>query len=351
MSRSVLTPAEALEELSWPELETVEHFHLEPEDWVVCCAGFEDRASRVLQNASEDGGAFRVALVQYRPTLLENRAGLFQNICQTAGIQPAGLVYDCQDPAGFGSRLLEILADRSGRVFVDVSGMSRLLIAQTLVALGTGPRGFSDCFVAYAEAEVYSPTQAEAESELAKQEVDPTFSIQFLSSGVFEITVVPELSSFAMAGAQTRLIAFPSLDEHHLIALQTELQPSRLSFIEGIPPGDQNRWRKEFIAKVNHLNEMRKSSGERFEVSTLDYRETLHCLLQIYREHALRERLLLAPTGSKLQTVAVGVFRALVRDVQIVYPTPRGFRRPDDYTRGVGLVHTLDLGRFVLPES
>jgi hypothetical protein len=74
-------------------------------------------------------------------------------------------------------------------------------------------------------------------------------------------------------------------------------------------------------------------------------------LLTLYTDHAMRERLLLAPTGSKMQTVAVGIFRALVHDVQIVYPTPRGFRTPADYTHGVGPMHCLPLGAFNLADS
>lgn len=332
--------------MTWPELETVQHFSLAPEDWLIVCAGFEDRAVGVLHNAAGARSPFHVLLILYRPFLHENKEEDCHRICQRMGIQYREVLYDLENPSGFGSLLLEGLSSCRGRIFIDVSGMSRLLITQTLVALGTSPQGFANCFAAYAEAEIYPPSQTDAEAELAKLDSDSTVSIQFLSSGVFEVTVVPELSALAMVGAQTRLIAFPSLDEHHLIALQSELQPSRFSFIEGVPSEPQNRWRQEFIAKVNHLDEIRESAGERFEASTLDYRETLGLLLRLYADHAIRERLLLAPTGSKMQTVVVGIFRALVQDVQIVYPTPRGFRTPADYTRGVGSLHCLPLLAF-----
>lgn len=351
MILTVLTPAEKLQELRWPEMETVQHFSLAPEDWLIVCAGFEDRALGVLRNAVATAKLSHVLLILYKPVVYENREDDCRGICLDAGIFPAEVVYDCQNPVGFGRRLAEALVECRGRIFIDISGMSRLLITQSLVALGTRPTGFTDCFVAYAEAEVYPPSQADAEAALARLESDPTFYIQFLSSGVFEVTVVPELSALAMAGAQTRLIAFPSLDEDHLIALQTELQPSRVSFIEGVPPGLQNRWRQVFIAKVNRLDEISKNAGERFETSTLDYRETLARLLRLYNENAIRERLILAPTGSKMQTVAVGIFRAFVQDVQIVYPTSRGFRRPDDYTHGLGPLHCLALGAFNFPEA
>lgn len=351
MMLTVLTPAEKLKALTWPALETVQRFSLASEDWLIVCAGFEDRAVGILRNAAGGRSPFHVLLILYRPFIPENKEDECRRICQGAGIPYREVPYDLQNPSGFGSLLLDGLSACRGRIFIDISGMSRLLITQALVALGGGPLGFTGCFVAYAEAESYPPSQADAEAELAKLDSDPTISIQFLSSGVFEVTVVPELSALAMVGSQTRLIAFPSLDEHHLIALQTELQPSRFSFIEGVPPDPRNRWRQEFVAKVNHLDEIRENAGERFEASTLDYRETLERLLTLYAHHAIRERLLLAPTGSKMQTVAVGIFRALVHDVQIVYPTPRGFRTPADYTRGVGALHCLPLGAFNLPDA
>ena len=73
--------------------------------------------------------------------------------------------------------------------------MSRLLILQVLVALGNRTDRFDRCSVAYTEAQVYPPSQNEAEAKIAKRNIDPTYSVLFLSSGVFEVTIVPELSS------------------------------------------------------------------------------------------------------------------------------------------------------------
>jgi hypothetical protein len=60
----------------------------------------------------------------------------------------------------------------------------------------------------------------------------------------------------------------------------------------------------------------------------------------------MRDRLLISPTGSKMQVVAVGLFRAFVEDVQIVYPTPRIFTEPKNYTAGIGPLHILSLAAF-----
>ena len=274
---------------------------------------------------------------------------MIRKIIQGAGIKIEEVTYNRQEPAGFGNTMMEKLSACQNRIVIDVSAMSRLLVVQALVAVGTRSASFANCFVACAEASEYPPTQAEAEAEaeLAKSESDPSLSILFLSSGVFDVTVVPELSSLAFTGTQTRLVAFPSLDAHHLTALRNEIQPSRFSFIEGVPPSPQNAWRQSVIASINKLDKL--LNAERFQTSTLDYRETLDCLLKLYAKHGERERLLVSPTGSKMQTVAVGVFRALIEDVQIVYPTPVSYLKPDGYTRGIGPLHLLPLSPFSRP--
>ncbi len=344
MNLIVQTPDERLAALTKPILEPVTQFKLTADDWLVVCAGFEDRALGVLQNAVSGGDSFNVLIVDYRPFVPENKLNTIRTICENAHLDVIEMFYNREEPAGFGAALIEKLSFVTGRIFVDISTMSRLLIVQTLVALGRRSTGFEGCLVAYAEAKKYPPTREEAEKELARCESDPTFSTLFLSSGVFEITIVPELSSHAPAGAQTRLIAFPSLDAHQLTALRNEVQPSRFSFIEGVPPGAQNQWRQQLISQLNCLAEIH--DAERTETSTLDYRETLDALLKLYSEHTVRDRLLLSPTGSKMQTVAAGIFRAMITDVQIVYPTPQRFCKPDRYTLGIGPLHLLPLSLF-----
>jgi hypothetical protein len=344
MNLTVQTPDEWLADLPKPSFETVTQYVMAPKDWLIVCAGFEDRALAVLENAVLMRRPFNVLLIHYEPYFQENKSDMIRKIIENVGINVSEVTYNRQEPAGFGTTLLEKLSVCQGHIFVDISAMSRLLIVQVLVSLGTRPVGFADCFVTYAEAMDYPPTQAEAEAELAKSESDPCLSILFLSSGVFEVTIVPELSSYAPAGTQTRLVSFPSLDAHHLTALRNEIQPSRFSFIEGVPPSPQNKWRQHVISQVNQLDKIQ--DAELFQTSTLDYRETLDRLLKLYAEHGERERLLVSPTGSKSQTVAVGIFRALVEDVQIVYPTPRGFLKPDGYTHGVGPLHLLSLTQF-----
>jgi hypothetical protein len=314
-----------------------------PKDCLVLCGGFEDRVLRGLHGALLGAATFKVILVNYSPFVPENRSALIRKTCSDRGLAFSEVTYDRQKPAGFGETLVEQIANREGRVFIDISGMSRLLIVQVLVALGNRKTGFDRSSLVYCEAKVYPPNKQQVEAEIAKRDTDPTYSVLFLSSGVFEVTIVPELSSASIPFGQTRLIAFPSLEAYQLTALRAELQPSRFTFIHGLPPDPANAWRPEAIRKINRTDTVKHDD---LSTSTLDYRETLDRLLALYAAHSERERLLISPTGSKMQAVAVGLFRTFIDDVQIVYPTPKEFRSP--YTDGVGQMYTLPLDQFAV---
>jgi hypothetical protein len=114
----------------------------------------------------------------------------------------------------------------------------------------------------------------------------------------------------------------------------------------GIPPRPENAWRCEALKRLNNIESIARR--EEKETSTLDYRETLDYLLEVYANYSIMERIVIAPIGSKMQTAAVGIFRTFMEDVQIVYPTPKKFSKPADYTKGIRDIHCLNLEVFNL---
>ncbi|HLP48407.1 MAG TPA: hypothetical protein VK469_20875, partial [Candidatus Kapabacteria bacterium] len=171
------------------------------------------------------------------------------------------------------------------------------------------------------------------------------YRTMFISAGVYEVTIVPELASIVMYGQPVRLVTFPSFNIDQLASLKGDIQPYSFNFIHGIPPSPENAWRPEAIKKLNHIEDI-KMNREDLEASTLYYEETLEHLLKIYDEYNYLERIFIAPTGSKMQAVAVGIFRTFMNDVQIVYPTPREFSSPKRYTEGIKTIYRLDLNNF-----
>jgi hypothetical protein len=307
----------------------------------VFCAGFEDRSIEVARRVVDDGHrGFHALVVEYLPAVKQNRLADLIGLLEAADARLDTVVYDREDPAGMGDVIGERVALHQGPTVVDVSGMSRLLIVQVISAL-CGFDRLDPVVLVYAEAQEYPPTPEEFEKEIARQ---PPTDVTFLSSGVFELTLVPELSSVVLQQRPLHVVLFPSFNARQTVTMCTELQATRWTIVHGDPPLPENAWRKDAIARLNRIGLL--NSAEEVETSTLDYRETLDLLLRVYDATAVDHRLAVAPTGSKMQAVAIGLFRGFMTDVQIVYPTPSEFPEPEHYTRGVRSIYALSLAAF-----
>jgi hypothetical protein len=314
---------------------------LQADDLLVLCAGFEERSVAWLRRLVQSGSRrFSVLVCEYHPAVPQNRGGEVRALIAEADGRLLSMPYSREEPAGAGERVLEAARGMRGRTWVDISGMSRLLIVQIVVAAFEARMTVPTLL--YAEAAAYPPSQSDVETA-AQGGDDPVDTALFLSSGVFEVTIVPELSSVAMQGQPIRLVAFPSFNAHQMLALRSEIQASYWTFVNGVPPSERNRWRMEALRQLNRVDSIPLPVREEFEASTLRYEETLGVLLSVYAAHGSLERILVAPTGSKMQSVAVGVFRGALSDVQIVYPTPRAFLNPSRFTLGVEALYSLDV--------
>jgi len=334
-----------LRDIKKPELKVLDAFAIGNEDALILCAGFEDRALAVLEQQTTSGNAgFTVLVMQYRPYIKENKYTEIKELCEKNAINMIESTYDRENPAGICDKMLSLLNGVNGKIYIDISAMSRLLIVQIIVSLYRSSHGFENVVILYTEASEYPPEEEEVSSAIAKSGSDSVYRTMFISSGVLEVTVVPELSSVGLQGQPIRLVTFPSFNIDQLSALRGELQPSSFSFIHGIPHLPENAWRLEAIKKLNHIEEILQR--EDMNASTLDYRQTLDHLLVIYSKHGVMERIILSPIGSKMQSVAVGLFKAFIDEIQIAYPTPRSFVSPSKYTKGVYAIYSLNLQSF-----
>lgn len=336
---------EELRGLMKPALEPAEGIVLREDDSLILCAGFEERAVESLRRFVVCGcSGFLAIVVTYKPHIAANRLGEIRELCAKADATVVEVPYDRENPVGAGEALVHAVGKRQGRILLDVSGMSRLLIVQALVAFGESGQGIGQVCIVYTEAKEYPPSREEVQRALATAGPGTIYELVFLSSGVFGVIIVPELSSVALHGRPVRLVAFPSFNPDQLAMLRSELQPSYFTLVHGLPHLKENAWRRDAIKVLNATEQIPRR--EDFEASTLDYRQVLDLLLYIYATHGASERIVIAPTGSKMQAVAVGLFRLFMGDVQIAYPPPRAYPCPEEYTRGVLAVYRLPLDAF-----
>ena len=320
---------------NWPRAESAGEITLNSGDCLVAAMGFEERALAGLRRACEASQGFHVGLIRYSPTLAQNRESQFLELVTANNLHVEVFEYDREHPAGMGPTLANYIT-KFDRAYVDISGMSRLLIVQTLVALIEEKR---ECAILYSEAETYPPLKDEYERANVQGIQRPSF----ISSGVFEVAATPELSSVAMLGSAIRLVSFLSFDSSHLSNLVQEVQPTHSNVVRGRSPHARLKWRTGAVVQVNRSIVEMLRGAETHEACTFDYRETLDLLLSLYKQHSTFDRIVVAPTGSKMQAVAIGIVRGFLRDVQVVYPIPREFLEPNRYTEGVKEVFRIPL--------
>jgi hypothetical protein len=259
--------------------------------------------------------------------------------------------YDRFNPESFPQRLQMTLKELDiQRVMIDISAMSKLAI---LLSLDACKEMNCDVRLFYAEAESYGPSRASFEEAKKKKDLhQPSIQVYTGIKGVIRVTC---LSSVSMQGQPTAAIAFMSFNELLTQALLDVAYPSRLFLVNGKPPDltwreEATAWiheqlRQEWPERDNPIIQAGKSKGlPKRTTSTLDYRETVKVLLDLYWSLAVDHRILLAPTGSKLQTVGCFIAKALHPDIHIEYPTPNGFL--DLYSEGIGKKWVAEFGRL-----
>lgn len=339
-----------LRSLNKPLIRPISHLALDENGTLILAAGFEDRALASLNLlASTHSKNFKTILILYKPLLEENKIQEITSLCQSMNSRITIFEYNRYVPAGGGEMLGQLLQDNPGPILFDIAAVSRFLIVQFLVALGNSQRQFKQLHVVYTEACFYPPTESEVALKSQQEGLDcisSSYRDYFISTGVYDVSFPPELSAVSSYGQPIRLVMFPSFNCDQLASLKGEIQPYFYNFIHGIPPSPENAWRPLAIKRINHIQNLIQSKQEEMDASTLDYRETLECLSKIYSAYTDKDRIVIAPTGSKMQSVAVGIFRTFLTDVQIVYPIPRKFTSPTRYTEGIKSIYTLNIEPF-----
>ena len=281
-------------------------------------------------------------LLDYRPWNGCNRIQDVITLLRSAGVDKVmKLVYDRFDPNSFVTDFRDLLTRiRPPRLVVDISTMSKLaamLVLDISRSLDVGVE------IWYAEAAQYGPTRDEFDRlKVTKQGHRPSLQVY---TGVHGVVRVESLASVSMQGQPTAAVAFMSFNDALTQTLLNTVYPARLFLINGRPP--KHQWREEATAWIHER--LRAEWPEdnpacRCDIpgtvlpqrvtSTLDYRQTVSLLLKLYWELSADYRILLAPSGSKMQAIACSIVKGLHTDIHIEYPSLEGFT--PEYSDGVG---------------
>jgi len=329
-----------------PALIPVSKLVLQRGETFVTAGGFEERVLLFPQMLQSCRASRNTALVlDYRPRNDKNRLEEICPILDGKGCRVICKSYDLHAPFDFDYEFRDILTSlKTEAVCLDISGMSRLafmIILDVVRELNLRLR------VVYAEARRYAPSKEAFET--AKQAEEQHLPTSFIHTGVYDVLHVPRLSSIRMQNHATLLIAFDSFNEALCQALINVINPTRFILINGRPPRLELRWREQATAYVHQFLRREWSIEDDNDpiktTSTLQYDETYEVLVNLYWKFSGTHRIVLAPTGSKMQTIGCYLLRSVHNDVHIEYPTVQGFFA-DKYSTGIRERWQLDFGKI-----
>jgi hypothetical protein len=289
--------------------------------------GFEERATQWLQALQHGQNFERAVVFRYIPEKQSRLGKLQEELSPRTKSIPLCLDFHRFDPAQSEMELtakLDMLLTDIDEIVIDISVMSKMLIMMLVFLLREWQK---DIRIIYTEPKDYAPTRDDYEANkdrLEKAMCLPTF-------GVHQVVRTPALSSAVMQRSPSLVIAFMSFNEQLVRALLSSINPSRLLMVNGRPPRLQ--WREDamlfihrnVVDEFSQDNETDEEHHLKRTTSTLDYRETFDLLVKEFLENCYYHRIVVAPTGSKMQALAAGLFKICAPEIHIEYPTPESF--------------------------
>ena len=294
---------------------------------LITSEGFEERSLCWVKSLPKQKLFAKSIIFQNIPIRKSRLSDLEKEVISVSVAKPEIIEFNRYDLEGTESLVRSIFTEFVNgykEVFIDISVMSRILI---VILVYLCKKMEINLNLVYSEPEEYAPTKEDFYLHLERQQVASIAP----TSGVRQVVRTPLLSSSIMSNAPTIVVGFTSFNEQLLRALLSSLNPSRLFLINSIPP--HLKWRAEatFLVHKDIVSEYTRDnpiSDDKLLVrrsSTLKYQETFDIIADIYRKYCYTHRIVIAPTGSKMQSVACALLKSCCPDIHIEYPTPESY--------------------------
>jgi len=246
--------------------------------------------------------------------------------------KPVEIEFNRFDPFEFENNFQSQISDINDfdEVIIDISVMSKYLIMQIMYIIS--------CFtgrlrIVYTEPVLHAPSEEDYEKhkiDLARAAVLPDDISLFPSSGVHNVIRTPLLTSTVMQRSPVLLVSFLSFNEQLIRALLLEFSPMHLYLINSY--SEYYQWKEQAIFDIHqHIIKEYQNDNPLTEkllsrkASMINYQETFELLANIYREHGIDSRIVLSPTGTKMQALGCALIKICCPDIHIEYPTPESY--------------------------
>jgi hypothetical protein len=298
--------------------------------------GFEDRTSAATRLLIKHGlRPDQLVLLRYTGDRTENSYTTMLPLCDQLISHKKRIEIDISDLSPLITFLVQ--SDPTNLLVCDVTGLSRVAIFSVLTILARTKREF---WLLYTEAETYYPTRAHFD-KLLKADRGVAFlhlveyeRTDIVYSGTCQVQDMPGFPGHHLPNYPLMVIAFLTFKRSRLGAVLREYESNVTVLIKAIPVRPDLKWRAEAMDIINFdLLEDHRNSIELIE--TLDWNATYAFLDRIYTRNHNRYRFntLLAPLGSKMQTVGSWAFAFTTPEVRVVTSTPAELYR-ERYSSG-----------------
>lgn len=304
---------------------------------LIIAEGFEKRSLSWIKGQPKEILFSHAIICKYDPEQKGRFAEVYSEVSSRTKGETLTIRYNRFDPTEFEQvfKMQNIYLDCK-EIVVDISVMSKLLIMIIFHAL----KSFSGTVrVVYTEPKTWSPSEHEYK-KYVETHAKGYSSVGLSSIGVYDIVRTPGLSSIVMQDCQSRLITFTSSNEHLLNALLNEIVPTNTLLINA--KNEREPWRADAALTIHQ--KVIESYGiadsiECFEL--LDYRSVFTRIAKEYADNCYRNRIVLAPTGGKIHTIACALLKNCCSDIQIEYPTPEGYMLESYSSEEIEEIHEI----------
>jgi hypothetical protein len=297
-----------------------------PAATLIFCAGFEERAAIAPMLIAGQGVPVKsIIILKYEggensPNLEKIRRSS-STICGPDEISEIS----CRDYQSFIAAIQK-LDSSNDDVILDITGLARVPMMEILSALYD--KGVQTSLI-YTEAEEYYPRKQEFEKLTRGKDPDDAFLMlskfeadEIMYSSQCEIEEVPSLRGKMYPNYPLMLIAFLTFKRGRVSVILQSFEANIRVLIKGIPVREDLKWRADAI-EVPNADLM--DGSQLHELGTLDWEETYRFLSKLYDDENNKYRMnfVLAPLGSKMQTVGAWLFARQRGDVRVISSTPK----------------------------
>lgn len=316
-------------------------------DVLICAVGFEDRCVAVTGALADAGCTVTHAvLLTYATNPDENRRLYGELDAHLDALEADRTALDVDDP-GFNRALAGVLdafdkpQDRQLRVAFDISVASNQAVMRVLHEL---LRADCELHVLFTEAESYFPLREEYEADREAWADEDRLNLE---RGVLNVHFSSEYPGDHHVQLPHAIIVFPGFSRDRARRIITKVDAeftidfdhAPVTWMIGAPPAEENGWRRDAVRDIQGIPD----DHEQLAVATLDPRDTLRALEQLYARCGLDHNLTLSPMGSKMQAFGAGLFCYARPDVRVAFARPAAYNA-GRYSTGVGALWSLTLG-------